>query len=88
MSQFQPLNLLKRALGVDVPLSADTNVAIGDRFEQLDDNLSVWTVERISQVQMSSFPLISLSREDHPDLVKTVSLAVLEDGEDFRPAIQ
>ena len=88
MSHFQPLNLLKRVLGVEVGLDDEMNIAVGDRFEQVDDELSLWTVERIRQVQMSNFPLISLSRVDHPDLVKTVSLAALQDGEDFRPAIQ
>jgi len=84
---FQPLNLLKRAFGVESDAENHASVSIGDRFAQTDDGISVWTVERISQVQMSSFPLISLSRENHPDLIKTVSLVVLQDGQDFTPAM-
>ncbi len=87
MINFQPLNLLRRALGVESSLEDEGSVAVGDKYAQTDDEFSVWTVERISQVQMSRFPLVSLSRENHPDLIKTVSLAALADGEDFRPAI-
>ncbi|MEX0298578.1 MAG: hypothetical protein AB3N28_05880 [Kordiimonas sp.] len=87
MMNFQPLNLLRRALGVEWPLAQEGSVAVGDKYAQTDDELSVWTVERISEVQMSRFPLVSLSRENHPHLVKTVSLAALADGEDFRPAM-
>lgn len=87
MYGFQPLNLLKRVLGVESSRNSPENVSVGDRYKQTDDALSVWTVQRISQVQMSRFPLVSLSRENHPDLIKTVSLAALSDGEDFRPAI-
>ena len=81
------MNLLKRFLGVDEASEYEAAVSVGDKYAQTDDALSVWTVERISQVQMSKFPLVSLSRENYPDLIKTVSLAVLADGEDFRPAI-
>lgn len=88
MTNFQPMTLLKRVLGVESALSPEAGIAVGDRYEQLDDTPSVWTVQRISKVEMSNFPLISLSREDHPDLIKTVSLAALKDGDDFRPAIQ
>lgn len=87
MTSFQPMNLLKRVLGVEEALGFGTAVSVGDKYAQTDDALSVWTVERISQVQMSKFPLVSLSRENHPDLIKTVSLAALADGEDFRPAL-
>ena len=88
MSGFGPLSFFKKMLQTDSLIPSVASVAIGDKFEQLDEGLPVWTVERISRVQVSNFPLISMIREDHPELTKTVSLTALEDGEDFRPALQ
>ncbi|GEM_PF-1673948 len=63
-----------------------SEVTIGDRFQHQHSRASVWVVERISKVGASTYPLVSLSREGRPDLKKVVSIAVLQDGEDFKPA--
>ncbi|MBL4837542.1 MAG: hypothetical protein JKY34_08170 [Kordiimonadaceae bacterium] len=88
MSGFGPFSFFKKILQTNRQTPSAAPVSIGDKFEQLDEGLSIWTVERISRVQVSSFPLISMIREDRPELTKTVSLTALEDGEDFRPALQ
>ncbi|MBL4639802.1 MAG: hypothetical protein JKY57_04660 [Kordiimonadaceae bacterium] len=91
MSGFGPIEFLKKIVGANDSSRRDANkvaIAVGDKFEQLHEGMPIWTVERVSRVSMSSFPLISMFREDHPELTKTVSLTALEDGEDYRPAIQ
>ena len=62
-------------------------VAVGDRLVYRSPDSSVWVVERISSVGASTYPLVSLAREGHPDLKKTVSIAVIEEGGEFRPAV-
>ncbi len=62
------------------------DVSVGDRFEQQDEGVSVWIVERISQVRMSPFPLVSLARIGHPDITKTVSLTALLEQNDYKAA--
>ncbi|NVJ99518.1 MAG: hypothetical protein HWE25_15300 [Alphaproteobacteria bacterium] len=80
------IGFLKRMFTPAGVTLAPQEVTIGDRFLSRDAQASVWVVERISSVDASSFPLVSLSREGRPDLKKIVSIAVLQDGEDFRPA--
>jgi len=87
MASFRPMTLLKRMMGANSDSESKMSVAVGDKYEQLDPGLSVWVVERISNVSASSLPLISLSREGHPDLKKVLSLTVLEEGVGFRPAL-
>ncbi len=61
-------------------------VAVGDRFCQEARNSPVWVVERVHNVDSHRFPLVSLRREQYPDLTKTVSMEALLRGRDFRPA--
>jgi hypothetical protein len=86
MSGEAKIGFLKRMF---TPATAGQNqceISVGDRYQALGTRPSVWVVERISSVGSSSYPLVSMCREGHPDLKKTVSLAVLQDGADFRPA--
>ncbi|WP_262691556.1 hypothetical protein [Kordiimonas aestuarii] len=79
--------LLKRLFRGEVVPAHEHGVMVGARYMARNHHTSVWVVERISSVGSSTYPLVSLAREGHPDLKKTVSLAVIEEGEDFRPAI-
>ncbi|MFC3051144.1 hypothetical protein [Kordiimonas pumila] len=85
MTSFRPMSVFRRMVGgIEVPPPM-SNIAVGDRYEHMGQGVSIWVVERISKVSMSSFPLISLVREGRPDLKKILSLSVLEEGQDFRP---
>ena len=87
MQKASSLGLLKRLFQGEGASPLEPSVTIGARYMSSHHQASVWVVERISSVGSSSYPLVSLSREGHPDLKKTVSLAVIEEGEDFRPAL-
>lgn len=88
MASFSPIEIFRRAFSSQPYTSGQATIAIGDKFQHRDTALSVWVVERISEVSSSNLPLISLSLEGRPDLKKILSLSVLEDGEDFRPTVQ
>lgn len=87
MTQQVGIGFLKRLLTPAGAQMTQPEVTIGDRFQHHSSRASVWVVERISSVGASNLPLVSLSREGHPDLKKIVSIAVLQDGEDFTPAL-
>jgi hypothetical protein len=87
MNVLHPVNLLKRAITQDGWRRPVQPVSVGDRFERQDEAVSVWIVERISQVRMSEYPLVSLSRAGHPDISKTVSLSTLCEKSEFRIAV-
>ncbi|WP_417449003.1 hypothetical protein [Kordiimonas sp.] len=87
MHKDSSVGLLKRLFRGDAVREHEPGVIVGARYMARNHQSSVWVVERISSVGASSYPLVSLSREGHPDLKKTVSLAVIEEGEDFRPAV-
>lgn len=84
MNSLHPVNLIKKVLPREELGSKSPKVTVGDTYEQCDDSLSLWVVERISEVSASRFPLVSLSRVGHPDIKKTVSLSVLTDRQDYR----
>lgn len=60
---------------------------IGARFAQVSDGGPVWVVENILNVSASRYPLVRLSRENHPDLMKIISLSTLSDKDEFQPTI-
>lgn len=60
--------------------------AIGSRFMQTTPNAPVWVVQTVMNVKTSQFPLVHLTSERYPDLLKVVSLSTLYDGEEFIPA--
>ena len=86
MSTVNPIKTVKYLLEKAVKSADAVDISIGDRFEQSHHGLPVWIVERISRVEISQFPLISLRREDRPELQKIISLTALQDGIDYRPA--
>ncbi len=61
------------------------NIHIGDRFEQLKQGLPIWIVERVKNIEGCSSPLVSMHREDMPDVKKTLSHSALDDHDDFKP---
>lgn len=87
MEKASSIGLLKRLFKGEGAVAQATGVTIGARYMSSHHQSTVWVVERISSVGSSTYPLVSLSREGHPDLKKTVSLAVIEEGEDYRPAV-
>ena len=87
MNSMHPVSLLKKVLPHDGRGRSARDVAIGDRYEQRDVSVSLWVVERISQVQMSQYPLVSLSRVGYPDITKTVSLSALSEESEYRFSI-
>ncbi len=60
-----------------------SNIEIGDRFRTYDAYQSIWIVDRVTNVASSMHPLVSLKREGQPDLVKTISIGVLQDAEEY-----
>jgi len=81
MYNLHPIKLIKKIMPTNGRADGTRKVSIGDRFERDDAAISIWVVERISNVRASRFPLISLSREGRPDITKTVSLdAFVKDG--------
>lgn len=86
MASQAKISFLKRMFSGSASGESLNEVTIGDRFQHHGGPAAIWVVERISRVGGSSFPLVSLVREGHPDLTKVVSIAVLEEGEDFTPA--
>ncbi|WP_417457199.1 hypothetical protein [Kordiimonas sp.] len=87
MQNGSSLGLLKRLFRGEGRANAAPGVVVGARYSDRHHLTSVWVVERISSIGASTYPLVSLAREGRPDLKKTVSLAVIEEGEDYRPAI-
>lgn len=83
MNSLHPVNLLKKVMPSDSWAKDAPDVSVGDRFEQRDDSVSVWVVERISRVSMSPYPLVSMSRVGHPDITKTVSLAAFAENNEY-----
>lgn len=59
---------------------------IGSRFMQTTPNTPVWVVQTVMNVKTSQFPLVHLTSERYPDLLKVVSLSALYDDEEFIPA--
>ncbi|PCI63938.1 MAG: hypothetical protein COB37_03020 [Kordiimonadales bacterium] len=88
MSSLHPVSLLKKFLSPGAKPSVIDKVTVGDRFELDAPSVSFWIVERISDVRMSSSPLVSLSREGHPEITKTVSLSAFEHDGDYRIVLQ
>jgi hypothetical protein len=84
MNNLHPAKLLRKVLPREAVEASVSPVSVGDTYEQCDNSLSLWVVERISNVSMSSFPLVSMSRVGHPDIQKTVSLSALTDQIDYR----
>lgn len=60
--------------------------AVGSRFTQTTPSAPVWVVQTVMNVKTSQFPLVHLTSEKYPDLLKVVSLSTLYDVEEFLPA--
>lgn len=63
-----------------------TAPSVGDRYAQTTDGAPVWVVENILRVAASSHPLVKLTSEKHPDMLKIVSLSTLADHDEFTRA--
>jgi len=84
MANLPDFSTMRRWMNGSAQLRRDQEVVeIGDRFQLRDRHSSVWVVNRISNVEASRFPLVSLRHESYPQLEKTVSMVALEDGIDF-----
>ena len=86
MNSMHPVSLLKKVMPQNGWGRSERDISVGDRFEQQNEKISVWIVARISNVQMSRFPLVSLTRVGYPDITKTVSLSALSDDVEYRIA--
>lgn len=64
-------------------LQREETPSVGDRYAQSTKGTPVWVVENVMQVASSRYPLVRLSRENHPDLMKIVSVSALADTEEF-----
>lgn len=58
---------------------------IGARYAQATSRASVWVVQTVVNVKSSQFPLVRMTSEKYPDLLKVVSLSALSDYEEFIP---
>ncbi len=86
MISFHPVRVIRKLVAALQSFDKAPLVVVGDRFTDTDKAVSVWIVDRISDVGMSEYPLISLSCEGYPELTKTVSISVLQEQESFRRA--
>lgn len=59
---------------------------IGDRYAQTVHGSPVWVVENVLSVASSRYPLVRLTRENYPDLMKIVSVSTLADQQEFTRA--
>ena len=64
-------------------LQRTTTPEVGDRYAQSTQGSPVWVVENVMEVASSTYPLVRLSRENHPDLMKIVSVSALADTQEF-----
>lgn len=60
--------------------------SVGDRYRQTKDGAPVWVVENILSVTASRYPLVRLTSEKYPDLMKIVSISALADHDEFTRA--
>lgn len=60
--------------------------SVGDRYAQTTQGAPVWIVENILSVTASRYPLVRLTSEKYPDLLKIVSVSTLADHEEFTRA--
>jgi len=60
--------------------------SVGDRYAQTTDGAPVWVVENILRVAASRYPLVKLTSEKYPDMLKIVSLSTLADHDEFTRA--
>lgn len=67
-------------------LAESAKPEVGDRYAQTAHGSPVWVVENVVNVAASRYPLVRLTRENHPDLQKIVSLAALADRQEFTRA--
>lgn len=59
---------------------------VGDRYTQTTDGSPVWIVENVLSVAASRYPLVKLTSEKYPDMLKIVSLSTLADHAEFTRA--
>lgn len=77
---------IKQFFGIEEGQTQLTSmVDVGDKFEQRMQGFPVWIVNRVNNVEGCTFPLVSMYREDKPDLTKTLSMTALNENDEFRP---
>jgi hypothetical protein len=59
---------------------------VGDRFEQVASGTPVWIVHSVVAVKSSRIPLVHLTSEKYPHMMKIVSLPALADAHEFNRA--
>ncbi len=60
--------------------------SVGDRYMQTKEGTPVWIVENVLSVTASRYPLVRLTSEKYPDLMKIVSISTLADHGEFTRA--
>ena len=60
--------------------------SIGDRYAQTTQGAPVWIVENVLSVTASRYPLVKLTNEKYPDMLKIVSISTLADHAEFTRA--
>ena len=60
--------------------------SVGDRYMQTKAGTPVWVVENVLSVTASRYPLVRLTSEKYPDLMKIVSISTLADHDEFTRA--
>lgn len=75
-----------RSLDPEQYIAADETPEVGDKYAQAAHGAPVWIVENVLNVTASRYPLVRLTRENHPDLMKIVSLSTLADKQEFTRA--
>lgn len=75
--------LTGKSFDAKAELMASETPEVGTKYSQTTDERAVWVVETVLSVTASRFPLVRLTRENHPDLMKVVSVPALSDSEEF-----
>ena len=73
------------SLSRDTPTNGEAP-SVGDRYAQTTQGAPVWIVENVLNVTASRYPLVRLTSEKYPDLLKIVSVSTLADHDEFTRA--
>ena len=80
------LTLSRHLVDTADTMELESTPSVGDRYMQTTHGSPVWIVENVMNVTASRYPLVRLTSEKYPDLMKIVSVSALADQEEFTPA--
>jgi hypothetical protein len=86
LTKRNTLGIIRKIFSASSDGAAIAPIGVGDRYMRLDTNPKVWVVKRMAQVGEGFHPHVCISREDRPELEKTISLSTLTDKSEYQPS--